>query len=46
MYAVALGAVGLTNPSFPGRGSGGRAVMALSFLLVVLAIAMAIVTDK
>ncbi len=46
IYAVVLAAVGLTNPTFPGRGNGGRAVMALSFLLVVLAVAMAIVTDK
>jgi hypothetical protein len=46
VYAVALAAVGLTNPSFPGRGNGGRAVMLLSFLVVAVAIAMAIVTDK
>jgi hypothetical protein len=46
LYAVALGAVGLTNPSFPGKGNGGRAVMALSVLLIAVAIAMAIVTDK
>ena len=46
VYAVVLAAVGLTNPSFPGRGNGGRAVMALSLLLMLLAVAMAIVTDK
>ena len=46
VYAVALAAVGLTNPSFPGRGNGGRAVMALSVLVMAAAVAMAIVTDK
>jgi hypothetical protein len=46
VYAVVLAGVGLTNPSFPGRGNGSRAVMALSFVLVVVAIAMAVVTDK
>ncbi len=45
IYAVALAAVGLTRPSFPGNGGGARAVMGLSFLLVVVAIAMAVVTD-
>ncbi len=44
-YAVGLAAVGLTRPSFPGQGGGARAVMGLSFVLVVVAIAMAIVTD-
>ncbi|HSO99762.1 MAG TPA: hypothetical protein VLP43_12480 [Solirubrobacteraceae bacterium] len=46
VYAVALAAVGLTHPSFPGKGNGGRAVMALSFLVMAAAVAMAIVTDK
>jgi len=46
VYAVVLATVGLTRPEFPGRGVGGRMVMGLSLLLVVLAIAMAIVTDK
>jgi hypothetical protein len=46
VYAVLLAGVGLTNPSFPGKGNGARGVMALSFVLVVAAIAMAIVTDK
>ena len=46
VYAVVLASVGLTNPSFPGKGNGARAVMALSFLLMVAAIATAIVTDK
>jgi hypothetical protein len=46
VYAVALAAVGLTRPSFPFSQAGARAVMGLSFVLVVVAIAMAIVTDK
>ena len=46
MYAVVLAAVGLTRPNFPGNGGGARAVMGLSFVLVVLAIAMAVVTDQ
>ncbi len=46
VYAVVLAAVGITRPNFPGAGGGARAVMALSFLLMVIAIAMAIVTDK
>jgi hypothetical protein len=45
VYAVALAAVGITRPAFPGSGGGARAVMGLSFELVVIAIAMAIVTD-
>jgi hypothetical protein len=45
IYAVALAAVGLTRPNFPGNGGGARAVMGLSFLLVVFAIAMAVLTD-
>jgi hypothetical protein len=45
VYAVALAAVGLTRPNFPGTGGGARAVMGLSFIIVVVAIAMAIGTD-
>jgi hypothetical protein len=45
-YAVVLAAVGLTRPSFPFSQSGARAVMALSVVLVVVAIAMAVATDK
>jgi hypothetical protein len=45
LYAVALAAVGLTRPAFPGNTGGARAVMGLSFVLVVIAIAAAILTD-
>jgi hypothetical protein len=44
-WAVVLAGIGLTRPSFPYSERGGRGVMALSFVLVVAAIAMAIVTD-
>ncbi len=46
LFAVLLAAVGLRSPSFPGANGGARAVMGLSVLLMVLAIAMAVVTDK
>ncbi len=46
VYAVVLAAVGITRPNFPGGGGGARAVMGLSFVLMVIAVAMAIVTDK
>ena len=44
-WAVALSAVGLTRPSFPGDARGQRAVMAISLVLVVVALAAAIGTD-
>lgn len=46
VWALGLSAVGLTRPSFPVGLRGQRAVMAISLLLMALAIAMAIVTDK
>ena len=45
VWAVALSAVGLTRPSFPFSLTGQRAVAAVSLLLALVAIAMAIVTD-
>jgi hypothetical protein len=44
-YAVALAFVGLTRPSFPFSVAGQRAVMGVSFLLMVVAIAAAVLTD-
>lgn len=44
IWAVALASIGLTRPSFPYNMRGQRAVMAVSFVLMALAIAMAIVT--
>lgn len=45
VWAVALAGLGLTRPSFPYSARGARGVMALSFVLVVIAIAMAVLTD-
>jgi hypothetical protein len=46
VWAVLLAAVGLTRPSFPGSAMGQRAVIGVSLLLMLVAIAMAIVTSK
>ena len=45
-WAVLLAAVGLTRPSFPGNAGGQRAVMLISLVLAVVAMAMAIATSK
>ncbi len=41
-WAVVLSALGLRSPSFPGSVGGMRIVMSISFLLVAVAIAMAV----
>jgi len=46
VWALALAAVGLSQPSFPYSERGGRAVMLASFLLAAIAIAMAVAIDK
>ncbi len=46
LYAVLLGAIGLRAPSFPGGTGGQRAVMGLTFVLMVVALAAAVLTDK
>jgi hypothetical protein len=46
VWAVGLTAYGLTRPSFPADIRGQRLVVSVSTVLFVLAIAMAIVTDK
>jgi hypothetical protein len=43
-WAVGLAAVGLNRASFPGGIAGQRAVILISLVLALLAIAMAIVT--
>ena len=43
-WAVILAALGLNRPDFPGNLRGQRAVIGITFTLMVLAIAMAIVT--
>jgi hypothetical protein len=45
VWAVALSALGLTRPEFPYSPRGARAVMALSFLLMVVAMVAAVATD-
>ncbi len=46
VWAVVLAGIGLTRPEFPYGPRGQRGVMAFSFVLVVIAIAMAIATSK
>jgi hypothetical protein len=45
IYAVVLAGIGITQPKFPYSARGARGVMVLSFLLVVITIAMAIKTS-
>ena len=45
VWAVVLAGIGLTRPEFPYGNRGARGVMALSFVLIVIAIAAAILTD-
>jgi len=45
-WAVVLAGIGLTRPEFPFDVRGERAVIAISFVLMAIAIAMAIVTSK
>jgi hypothetical protein len=44
-WAVVLAAIGLNRPAFPGGVRGQRGVIAISLLLVVIAIAAAILTS-
>jgi hypothetical protein len=43
-WAVVLATLGLRNPTFPGGAGGQRAVMAISLVLAVVAMGMAIAT--
>ena len=45
VYAVLLAAIGLARPAFPGNARGARVVMGVSFVLVAIAIAMAVITS-
>ncbi len=45
VWAVALAGLGLTQPEFPHGERGARGVMTLSFVLIVIAILSAILTD-
>jgi hypothetical protein len=44
-WAVVLAGLGLSRPSFPGGSGGARAVMTISFVLMVVTMAMAIHTS-
>jgi hypothetical protein len=44
-WALGLAAVGLTRPAFPGSERGARGVMAVSVVLMLFAMAMAVVTS-
>jgi hypothetical protein len=46
LWAVVLAGIGLTRPSFPYNPRGQRGVIAISLVLMVITIAMAIVTSK
>jgi hypothetical protein len=46
LWAVVLAAIGLTQPAFPFNARGQRAVIGVSLVLVVIAIAMAIKTSN
>jgi hypothetical protein len=45
VWALALAGLGLTRPAFPYGARGARLVMGGSFVLMLLAMAMAIVTS-
>jgi hypothetical protein len=45
IWALGLATVGLTRPAFPYNARGARGVMAVSVVLMVLAMAMAVVTS-
>ncbi len=44
-WAVVLAAIGISRPSFPASAVAARAVMGISFVLMLLAIAMAVHTS-
>jgi hypothetical protein len=45
VYAVVLATIGIQRPNFPGGASGQRGVIALTLVMVVLAIGAAILTS-
>jgi hypothetical protein len=45
VWAVVLSGLGLTRPSFPFGATGQRAVIVISLVLALLAVAMGIGTD-
>ena len=45
IWAIALAGLGLSRPSFPFDERGARGVMSVSFVLVVVTLAAAIITE-
>jgi hypothetical protein len=45
LWALALATVGLTRPAFPENERGARAVMTVSALLMLIAMATAVITS-
>jgi hypothetical protein len=45
LWAVTLGFIGLRSETFPATQGAARGVMGISFLLVVVALAMALITS-
>ena len=45
VWAILLAGIGLSRPEFPGNTRGERGVIAISFVLIVLAIGAAILTS-
>ena len=45
VWAVALAGIGLTRPAFPYNERGSRGVMAVSVVLMLLAMAMGVITS-
>jgi hypothetical protein len=44
VWAVAIGAIGVLRPAFPGGSTGQRAVMLVSFVLMAGAMSSAVLT--
>ena len=45
LWAVALAAMGLSRPTFPGGAGGARGVLGLTVILVVVAMGVAVATS-
>jgi hypothetical protein len=45
VWAVVLAGIGLSRPEFPNNAGGQRGVIAISFVLIVVAISSAILTS-
>jgi hypothetical protein len=45
LWALAVSIVGLTRPAFPNNERGARGVMAISVILMLIAMAMAVITS-